>query len=338
MFVTWCHRPRQPHGRGCSSCPLAAGYKWGRGAAIRPISVVSHQSLPPPAALLLFHRLGLYKSWGKGKNHNTSRSINYEYFRDSNPFFTHIFETVVYAETHLNVREPEEKFAHTCSISALEPMDRIWMRPSSTNLMPAWEEPWWDSAAGGLPSSGRQWLKTLKTSSNLWTSDIKVSWWRFCVSPLSLSPSFSSCSVTNSHIEALKPLAMWGQQFCPTRGKWRGAACQGDERRWLGRHSVSPSLRPGDSLPFQSKPTLFPPAAPFCLELADTPPGVEAPRIIGKVRKWRGSIFMLASTICRMPFSKTSWQVTKETGSEKDGLYHFRFDKEKNWQTSFLKP
>ncbi|TNN62690.1 hypothetical protein EYF80_027131 [Liparis tanakae] len=79
----------------------------------------------------------------------------------------------------------------------------------------------------------------------------------------------------SSHIEALKPLAMWGQQFCPTRGKWRGAMCQGEERRWLARYSPSPSLRPGDSLPFQSKPP-FPPAAPFCLGPVDTPPGSKA--------------------------------------------------------------
>lgn len=128
---------------------------------------------------------------------------------------------------------------------------------------------------------------------------------RICFSPLSLSLSFS-CSATLNHIEALKPLAMWGQQFCPTRGKWRGAMCQGEERRWHGLYSASPSLRPGDSLPFQSKPTLFPPTAPFCLEPGDKPPGVEAPRIIGKVRKWRGSIFTLASTTCSMPFSKIS--------------------------------
>lgn len=38
-----------------------------------------------------------------------------------------------------------------------------------------------------------------------------------------------------------------------------------------------------------------------------------------------------------MPFSKTSWQVTKETGSEKDSLYHFRFDKEKKLTDIFFK-
>lgn len=46
-------------------------------------------------------------------HYNTSRSINYEYLRTSNPFFTRIFETVVYAGAHLNVREPVEKSAHT---------------------------------------------------------------------------------------------------------------------------------------------------------------------------------------------------------------------------------
>ena len=143
---------------------------------------------------------------------------------------------------------------------------------------------------------------------------MEVSQSKFCFSPFvfvkgkALSPPFSSCSDTLSHIEALKPFAIWGQQFCPTRGKWRGAACQGEERRWLGRVSVSPSLRPGDSLPFHSKPTLFPPAAPLCLELVNTPPGVNAPRIIGKFKKLRGSMFMLASTICSMPLSKTSWK------------------------------
>lgn len=48
-------------------------------------------------------------------------------------------------------------------------MDRIWMRPSSTNLVPAWEDPWWDSAIGGFLSSGKQWWKNLRTSWCLWT-------------------------------------------------------------------------------------------------------------------------------------------------------------------------
>jgi len=147
--------------------------------------------------------------------------------------------------------------------------------------------------------------KTQKKLTYLWASGITMSRRRICVSPLSFSPSFSSCSATLSHIEALKPLAMWGQQFCPTRGKWRGAMCQGEDRRWLALYSPSPSLRPGDGLPFQSKPP-FPPAAPFCLGPVDTPPGVRAPSVIGKDRKWRGSIFTLASTICRMPFNKIS--------------------------------
>lgn len=140
----------------------------------------------------------------------------------------------------------------------------------------------------------------------------------FSVSPLLLS---LSCSDTLSHMEALKPLAMWGQQFCPTKGKWRGAACQGEEEKWLGRHSPSPSPRPGDSFPFQSRPTLFPPAEPFCLKLADAPPGVEAPSTTGKVSRCRGSIFMLASTICCMPFSKTSWQPRKEHEVRKTHLF-----------------
>lgn len=67
-----------------------------------------------------------------------------------------------FAENHLNVREPVEKSAHIWSISALEPMDMMWMRPSSASLDPAWEEAWWGWAAGGLPSSGRQWPNLLK--------------------------------------------------------------------------------------------------------------------------------------------------------------------------------
>lgn len=144
-----------------------------------------------------------------------------------------------------------------------------------------------------------------------------------CFAPLSVFPAFSSCSTTLSHMEALKPLAIWGQQFCPTRGKWSGAVCQGEERRWLGLNSPSPSLRPGDSLPFQSRPIFFPPALPFGLALGDNPPGVDTPRIIGKSSRWRGSMFTFASTICKMPFSKISWEATKWIWNERNG--HFLY-------------
>lgn len=65
IFLTWCRTPTQPLGHGCSSCPLAAGCKWDPRAAIDPLWVAPPQSRPAPAALLLYHRLGLYKSWGK---------------------------------------------------------------------------------------------------------------------------------------------------------------------------------------------------------------------------------------------------------------------------------
>lgn len=183
----------------------------------------------------------------------------------------------------------------------------------------------------GLPLLKERYIRISKPVLIYGLVKCKGVWWSFCISPLSLASSFSSCFLTSSHIEALKPLAMWGQQFCPTRGKWRGAACQGDERWWPSRCSVSHSLRPGDSLPFQSRPTVFPPAAPFCLELEDTPPGVEAPRISGNVRKCRGSIFTLASTIWRMPFSKISWQVTKKTEkkTQTDLKFLINFDMDK---------
>lgn len=125
-------------------------------------------------------------------HYNTSRSINYEYLGNSNPFFIHIFETVVYTENDLNVSLPMEKSAHTWSISALEPMDRIWMRPSSTSFFPAWEMPWWDSATGGLLSSERQQRKNFKRSLYLkqCLGEEFVSHPRFChrPSPPALSP------------------------------------------------------------------------------------------------------------------------------------------------------
>ena len=160
MTLTWYRTPRQLHGHGCSSSPQAARCKWGRGAAIGLLWVVSHQILPVPTALLLFHHLGLYKSWGQeniAKQPKTSSSINHEYFRYSNPHITHIIET---SHNHLNVREPVEKSAHTWSISALEPMERMWMRPSSTILVAAWGRPSWETAVGALLSSSRLWQKT----------------------------------------------------------------------------------------------------------------------------------------------------------------------------------
>lgn len=53
-------------------------------------------------------------------------------------------------QNHLNVREPVERLAHTWSIKALEPIDKMWTRPSSTNL-----ELWWSSATAGFTSTGR---------------------------------------------------------------------------------------------------------------------------------------------------------------------------------------
>lgn len=58
------------------------------------------------------------------------------------------------------MREPVEKSAHTWSIRALEPMDRMWMRPSSASLAPAWGDELCTSAAAGLLFSTKResWL------------------------------------------------------------------------------------------------------------------------------------------------------------------------------------
>lgn len=58
-------------------------------------------------------------------------------------------------QNHLNVREPVERLAQTWSIRALEPIDKMWTRLSSTNLVAGWQELWWSSATAGFTSPGR---------------------------------------------------------------------------------------------------------------------------------------------------------------------------------------
>lgn len=115
-------------------------------AATGCIPAACHPSRPVPAAQPLFHHWGQCKSWRRENGICIMQSGKFEH-----SIFCLFYMPQRY---YLNVREPLERLAHTWSIKALEPIDKMWTRPPSSNLVAGWQELWWSSATAGSTSPG----------------------------------------------------------------------------------------------------------------------------------------------------------------------------------------
>lgn len=78
--LTWCRRPRRPHGHGRFSCPLAVACMWCWCAATGWIAAACHLSRPALAGQPLFHHWGQCKSWsGEEDVFRSLGSLNIQY-------------------------------------------------------------------------------------------------------------------------------------------------------------------------------------------------------------------------------------------------------------------